>query len=134
MIPRGNKPISPDRDRERPTDDKPEVPRPSGRDQPWIGINGQLLKDIHRTLTRIGQRPAQRHRIGTAHVPLAHTVEVCARQSVRMSEHVFVGHRRTAYRRCIRRDENQCTDTTELWFLLLLACARVRPVQLPPAM
>jgi hypothetical protein len=41
-------------------------------------------------------------RIGVAHVPLAHTVEVCARQSVCMSEHVFVGTAETAYRRCSR--------------------------------
>jgi SAM-dependent methyltransferase len=99
LVPRGNKPISPERDRERPTDDESEVARPSGCDQPWIGISGQLLKDVYRTLTGIGQRPAQRHRIEAAHMPLAHTVEVCTRQSVCMSEHVFVGHRRNSLSR-----------------------------------
>jgi hypothetical protein len=64
--------------------------------QPWISISGQLLKDVYRALTGIGQRPAQHHRIGAAHMPLAHTFEVCARQSVCMSEHVFVSHRQNS--------------------------------------
>jgi hypothetical protein len=63
---------------------------------PRISFFYGIVVTMYRTFTRIGQRPAQRHRIGTAHVPLAHTVEVCARQPVCMSEHVFVGHRRNS--------------------------------------
>ena len=76
LIPRGNHPVSTQRDRERAPDHEPEVARSSRGHEPGIGIGSQLLEHFHRVLPIIRQRPPQPHRIRAADVALAHSIQV----------------------------------------------------------